>query len=73
MGNRSQDKTAEEEEGEEERERMLFEHSQIAQGILFSSLQQALQQQQWHEREAALAEIRYSRKKPLKKLKEYKG
>ncbi|KAA8545929.1 hypothetical protein F0562_020620 [Nyssa sinensis] len=37
-----------------------------------SSLQ-ALQQQQWYEREAALAEIDYSRKKLLKKLKDYKG
>ncbi|KAK3021778.1 hypothetical protein RJ639_045100 [Escallonia herrerae] len=37
-----------------------------------SSLQ-ALQQQQWYEKEAALAEIDYSRKKLLKKLKEYKG
>ncbi|KAA8536140.1 hypothetical protein F0562_028618 [Nyssa sinensis] len=37
-----------------------------------SSLQ-ALQQQQWYEKETALAEIDYSRKKLLKKLKEYKG
>ncbi|XP_052193910.1 plastid division protein PDV2-like [Diospyros lotus] len=37
-----------------------------------SSLQ-ALQQQQWYDREAALAEIDYSRKKLLKELKEYKG
>ncbi|KAL1563985.1 plastid division protein PDV2-like [Salvia divinorum] len=37
-----------------------------------SSLQ-ALQQQQWYEREAALAEIEYSQKKLLKELKEYKG
>ncbi|XAR59515.1 hypothetical protein NMG60_11015372 [Bertholletia excelsa] len=37
-----------------------------------SSLQ-ALQQQQWYEREAALAEIDHSRKKLLKKLKEYRG
>uniref|UniRef100_A0A5B7A5U8 Putative plastid division protein PDV2 n=1 Tax=Davidia involucrata TaxID=16924 RepID=A0A5B7A5U8_DAVIN len=37
-----------------------------------SSLQ-ALQQQQSYEREAALDEIDYSRKKLLKKLKEYKG
>ncbi|THG11354.1 hypothetical protein TEA_018856 [Camellia sinensis var. sinensis] len=33
----------------------------------------ALQQQQWYERETALAEIVYSRKKLLKKLKECKG
>ncbi|RVX12150.1 Plastid division protein PDV2 [Vitis vinifera] len=32
-----------------------------------------LQQQQWYEREAALAEIDYSRQKLLKKLKQYKG
>lgn len=37
-----------------------------------SSLQ-ALQQQQRYEREAALAEIDYSRKMLVKKLKEYKG
>ncbi|XP_059647726.1 plastid division protein PDV2 [Cornus florida] len=37
-----------------------------------SSLQ-LLQQQQGYEREAALAEIDYSREKLLKKLKEYKG
>ncbi|CAK9161107.1 unnamed protein product [Ilex paraguariensis] len=37
-----------------------------------SSLQ-ALQQQQCYEKEAALAEIDYIRKKLLKKLKEYKG
>ncbi|XP_047946234.1 plastid division protein PDV2-like [Salvia hispanica] len=37
-----------------------------------SSLQ-ALQQQQWYDREAALAEIEYSQKKLLKELKEYKG
>ncbi|KAK4437808.1 Plastid division protein PDV2 [Sesamum alatum] len=37
-----------------------------------SSLQ-ALQQQQWYEKEAALAEIEYSQKKLLKELKEYKG
>lgn len=37
-----------------------------------SSLQ-GLQQQQWYEREAALAEIDYSRQKLLKKLKQYKG
>ncbi|KAL7219463.1 hypothetical protein ACSBR2_012503 [Camellia fascicularis] len=40
--------------------------------VLLSSLQ-ALQQQQWYEKEAALAEIVYSRKKLLKKLKECKG
>ncbi|KAK4491379.1 hypothetical protein RD792_002121 [Penstemon davidsonii] len=37
-----------------------------------SSLQ-ALQQQQWYEKEAALAEIEHSQKKLLKELKEYKG
>ncbi|KAI3448061.1 hypothetical protein Pfo_004726 [Paulownia fortunei] len=37
-----------------------------------SSLQ-ALQQQQWYEKESALAEIEYSQKKLLKELKEYKG
>ncbi|KAK1417466.1 hypothetical protein QVD17_26593 [Tagetes erecta] len=37
-----------------------------------SSLQ-ALQQQQWYEKETSLAEIDYSRKKLLQKLKEYKG
>ncbi|KAG8368286.1 hypothetical protein BUALT_Bualt15G0029500 [Buddleja alternifolia] len=34
---------------------------------------QALQQQQWYEKEAALAEIEHSQKKLLKELKEYKG
>ncbi|XP_076923070.1 plastid division protein PDV2-like [Bidens hawaiensis] len=34
---------------------------------------QALQQQQWYEKEASLAEIDYSRKKLLQKLKAYKG
>lgn len=34
---------------------------------------QALQQQQWYEKESALAEIEYSQKKLLKELKEYKG
>ncbi|KAL2477067.1 Plastid division protein PDV2 [Forsythia ovata] len=37
-----------------------------------SSLQ-ALQQQQWYEKEAALSEIEYSQKKLLKELKEYEG
>ncbi|KAL7156719.1 hypothetical protein ABFS83_02G027500 [Erythranthe nasuta] len=37
-----------------------------------SSLQ-ALNQQQWYEKEAALAEIEYSQKKLLKELNEYKG
>ncbi|CAI9104444.1 OLC1v1003112C1 [Oldenlandia corymbosa var. corymbosa] len=37
-----------------------------------SSLQ-ALQQQQWYEKEVGLAEIRYSQKKLLEKLKDYKG
>ncbi|KAH6780004.1 hypothetical protein C2S52_011241 [Perilla frutescens var. hirtella] len=37
-----------------------------------SSLQ-ALQQQQWYEKEVALAEIECSQKKLLKELKEYKG
>ncbi|KAL6522629.1 hypothetical protein OROMI_031587 [Orobanche minor] len=37
-----------------------------------SSLQ-ALQQQQWYEKEAALAEIEHSQKELLKELKEYKG
>ncbi|KAL2512206.1 Plastid division protein PDV2 [Abeliophyllum distichum] len=37
-----------------------------------SSLQ-ALQQQQWYEKETALAQIEYSQEKLLKKLKEYKG
>ncbi|KAL3621207.1 hypothetical protein CASFOL_036119 [Castilleja foliolosa] len=37
-----------------------------------SSLQ-ALQQQQWYEKEAALSEIEYSQKKLLKELKQYKG
>ncbi|CAK9142612.1 unnamed protein product [Ilex paraguariensis] len=34
---------------------------------------EALQQQQWYDKETALAEIDYSRKKLLEKLKEYKG
>ncbi|KZV53386.1 non-symbiotic hemoglobin [Dorcoceras hygrometricum] len=34
---------------------------------------QALQQQQWYEKEAALTEIEYCQKKLLKELKEYKG
>lgn len=40
--------------------------------VQLSSLQ-ALQQQQWYEKETALAEIEYSQEKLLKKLKEYKG
>ncbi|PSS26068.1 Plastid division protein [Actinidia chinensis var. chinensis] len=81
-GGRPQDKVGEaakeveeeeEEEEDEEAERLLnirdaFESLEAQ----LSSLQ-ALQQQQWYEREAALAEIDYSRKKLLKKLKEYKG
>lgn len=39
----------------------------------FVSDDQGLQQQQRYEREAALAEIDYSRQKLLKKLQEYKG
>ncbi|XP_075493529.1 plastid division protein PDV2 [Primulina tabacum] len=34
---------------------------------------QALQQQQWYEKESALTEIEYCQKKLLKELKEYKG
>ncbi|KAL6497741.1 hypothetical protein OROHE_026980 [Orobanche hederae] len=34
---------------------------------------EALQQQQWYEKEAALAEIEHSQKELLKELKEYKG
>ncbi|XP_047336427.1 plastid division protein PDV2 [Impatiens glandulifera] len=34
---------------------------------------QELQQQQWYEKESALSEIELSRKKLLKKLKEYRG
>ncbi|CAA0807578.1 Plastid division protein PDV2 [Striga hermonthica] len=34
---------------------------------------QSLQQQQWYEREAALAEIEHSQKKLLNELKQYKG
>ncbi|XP_051134045.1 plastid division protein PDV2-like [Andrographis paniculata] len=40
--------------------------------LQLSSLQ-ALQQQQWYEKESALAEIEFSQRKLLKVLKEYKG
>lgn len=41
--------------------------------LLTLLLFQALQQQQWYEKEASLAEIDFSRKKLLQKLKAYKG
>ncbi|KAL0356754.1 UNVERIFIED_CONTAM: Plastid division protein PDV2 [Sesamum calycinum] len=41
--------------------------------VICSKYVGALQQQQWYEKEVALAEIEYSQKKLLKELKEYKG
>ncbi|CAL5378633.1 unnamed protein product [Camellia sinensis] len=75
--NGSRDKVGEaeeEEEVEEEAAESLLNIRDALESLeaLLSSLQ-ALQQQQWYEREAALAEIDCSRKKLLKKLKEYKG
>lgn len=61
------------EETEEETETLLnIRDSLEALEAQLSSLQ-ALQQQQWYEKEASLAEIDYSRKKLLQKLKAYKG
>jgi hypothetical protein len=77
-GNGSQsldiDKVGEREEEEEEETESLLNIRDALESLeaQLSSLQ-ALQQQQWYEKEAALAEIDYSRKKLLKKLKEYKG
>ncbi|KAI3716087.1 hypothetical protein L6452_23163 [Arctium lappa] len=60
-------------ETEEETESLLnIRDSLEALEAQLSSLQ-ALQQQQWYEKEASLAEIDYSRKKLLQKLKAYKG
>ncbi|KAI7748064.1 hypothetical protein M8C21_012853 [Ambrosia artemisiifolia] len=61
------------EEAEEEADGLLnIRESLEALEAQLSSLQ-ALQQQQWYEKEASLAEIDYSRKKLLQKLKAYKG
>ncbi|KVH93252.1 plastid division protein PDV2-like [Cynara cardunculus var. scolymus] len=61
------------EEAEEETESLLnIRDSLEALEAQLSSLQ-ALQQQQWYEKEASLAEIDCSRKKLLQKLKAYKG
>ncbi|KAL4588782.1 hypothetical protein LXL04_001677 [Taraxacum kok-saghyz] len=60
-------------EDEEEAESLLnIRDSLEALEAQLSSLQ-VLQQQQWYEKEASLAEIDYSRKKLLQKLKAYKG
>ncbi|XP_058190537.1 plastid division protein PDV2 [Rhododendron vialii] len=67
------DKVAEEQQEEEETESLLNIRDALESLEAQLSSLQALQQQQWYEKEAALAEIDYSRKKLLKKLKEYKG
>lgn len=66
------DYVAEEEEEEEEENLLSIRDAMESLEAQLSSLQ-ALQQQQWYEREAALAEIDHSRKKLLKQLKDYKG
>ncbi|PSS29394.1 Plastid division protein [Actinidia chinensis var. chinensis] len=76
-GSLSKDKVREAEEvrEEEEEEAEILLNIRDALESLEAQLSslQALQQQQWYEREAALAEIDYSRKKLLMKLKEYNG
>uniref|UniRef100_A0A5B7A326 Putative plastid division protein PDV2 n=1 Tax=Davidia involucrata TaxID=16924 RepID=A0A5B7A326_DAVIN len=64
---------ADQEQEEEETESLLNIRDALESLEAQLSSLQALQQQQWYEREAALAEIDYSRKKLLKKLKDYKG
>ncbi|GJS78293.1 plastid division protein PDV2-like protein [Tanacetum coccineum] len=65
-------KEDEDEEEEEDESLLNIKDSFEALESQLSSLQ-ALQQQQWYEKEASLAEIDYSRKKLLQKLKAYKG
>ncbi|CAA3006154.1 plastid division PDV2 [Olea europaea subsp. europaea] len=65
---------AESQENEDEETECLLDIRDALESLeaQLSSLQ-ALQQQQWYEKEAALTEIEYSQKKLLKELKEYKG
>nr|GEW02064.1 plastid division protein PDV2-like [Tanacetum cinerariifolium] len=70
----SVDSTTNNKEDEEEEDESLLNIKDSFEALesQLSSLQ-ALQQQQWYEKEASLAEIDYSRKKLLQKLKAYKG
>lgn len=60
------------EEEEEDESLLNIRDSLVALEAQLSSLQ-ALQEQQWYDKEASLAQIDYSRKKLLQKLKAYKG
>ncbi|KAL3538933.1 hypothetical protein ACH5RR_002299 [Cinchona calisaya] len=72
--NKDSKTSPEAEEDEEEEAESLLNIREALESLeaQLSSLQ-ALQQQQWYEKEAALAEIRYSQRKLLEKLKDYKG
>ncbi|KAG8364302.1 hypothetical protein BUALT_Bualt19G0114400 [Buddleja alternifolia] len=75
MENEGKQKESEsnDEESEEESESLVnIRYALESLENQLSSLQ-ALQQQQWYEKESALAEIEYSQKKLIKELKEYKG
>ncbi|XP_075499810.1 uncharacterized protein LOC142538358 [Primulina tabacum] len=65
--------TENQEDGDEETESLLNIRDALdsLEGQL--SALQALQQQQWYDKEAALTEIEYCQKKLLRELKEYKG
>nr|XP_043624095.1 plastid division protein PDV2 [Erigeron canadensis] len=68
----TQQEVADDEDEDESESLLNIRDSLEALEAQLSSLQ-ALQQQQWYEKEASLAEIDYSRKKLLEKLKAYKG
>ncbi|KAL8027724.1 hypothetical protein ABFS82_14G111600 [Erythranthe guttata] len=67
------DAEIEEDDNEEETESLLGIKDALESLEAQLTSLQALQQQQWYEKESALAEIEYSQKKLLKELKEYKG
>ncbi|KAL3515215.1 hypothetical protein ACH5RR_022117 [Cinchona calisaya] len=69
----AQEKEPEDDDCDEESESLLNIRETLESLEAQLSSLQALQQQQWYEKEAALAEIRYSQRKLLEKLKDYKG
>lgn len=72
VGLDAQQQEAEEDDDEEAESLLNIREALVSLEAQLSSLQ-ALQQQQSYEKEAALAEIRYSQRKLLEKLKDYRG
>ncbi|XP_027112349.2 plastid division protein PDV2-like [Coffea arabica] len=73
VGLDAQEQEAEEDDDEEAAESLLNIREALESLEAQLSSLQALQQQQLYEKEAALAEIRYSQRKLLEKLKDYRG